>query len=107
MLHSLPARANGLLRAPQKRVLPARGPRPASGAYLVYGHVRMIVQDGLNDELWDWLQARGWRQCTYRPDRRRYREAPPGCMLDLIDIPRHLRPLVLHDALAGAIFPPT
>jgi hypothetical protein len=66
----------------------------------------MIVQTGFDDELWDWLQQRGWRESDFHPDRRNYREAPLSSMEDLIDVPAELRSLVLRDLLARASFAP-
>ena len=98
-------RARGLLHIRHRRTTPEPGPKPRAGAYVVYGHVRMIVREGMDDDLWDWLQQHGWRESAFWPERRRYREAPVACMEDLIDVPAELRPLVLRDALALAMFP--
>ena len=43
----------------------------------------MVVQAGLTPELWEWLQDRGFREITHRPDRRRYREMPPALVAAL------------------------
>jgi len=48
----------------------------------------MVVQAGLTPELWEWLQDRGFREITHRPDRRRYRDVPPALVATLCDAPR-------------------
>jgi hypothetical protein len=30
----------------------------------------------MSDDLWQWLSSLGWREVTFRPDRRRYRDVP-------------------------------
>lgn len=52
--------------------------KPAAGAKIIKGDLRMTVQVGLSDDLWDWLVDRGWREATYNPDRRRYHDFPPA-----------------------------
>jgi hypothetical protein len=106
MLQSLPERARALLHLRRKRALPTLSATPPVGAYVIYGHVRMIVTAGMHEELWDWLQQRGWRECVFTPDRRHYREAPLSSMTDLVDVTTELRALVMRDALARAAFAP-
>jgi hypothetical protein len=53
------------------------------------------VQSGLSDELWDWLQELGFREITYSPDRRRYRDLPKSIVTRLYDASREeWRPLL-------------
>ncbi len=75
----------GLLRIRTPRRLPRRGRKPRIGSYIAQGDLRMTVQAGLGDELWTWLLEQGWREVTYRPDRRRYREIPVTWVTRLID----------------------
>ncbi|MBV8208534.1 MAG: hypothetical protein JO133_00570 [Burkholderiaceae bacterium] len=64
----------------------------------------MIVLAGMSDELWDWLMDRGWREVTYRPDRRTYRHVPVSCVRKLIDATDDRRSHDLELALARAEF---
>ena len=48
----------------------------------------MVMQAGLGHELWEWLQDRGFRESTYSPDRRRYRDLPPSLITRLYEAPR-------------------
>jgi hypothetical protein len=67
----------------------------------------MTVQAGLSDELWTWLLDQGWRELTYRPDRRRYRELPSVWVTRLIDTLPEKRPQVLQVAAQRASLRPT
>jgi hypothetical protein len=71
----------------ERRQLP-RGPKPRLGAKVFLHDVRMTVQAGLTDELWNWLQQIGFREITFSPDRRRYRDIPPSLVARLFDAPR-------------------
>jgi len=62
----------------------------------------MTVQAGLRDDLWHWLLEQGWRELTYRPDRRRYHSVPATCVSELIDAPAEKRRLVLAFAVERA-----
>jgi hypothetical protein len=66
----------------------------------------MTVPAGFSDELWHWLLEQGWRELSYRPDRRHYRVVPASCMTELIDASAEERPLVLSLAVARASFRP-
>lgn len=89
----------------ERRQLP-RGPKPRFGAKVVLHDVRMTVQSGLHDELWEWLQEIGFREVTINPDRRRYRELPPSLVTMLYDAPREeWRPL-LKQAIRQSVVRP-
>lgn len=75
----------GVLRVRKERAVPRRSSKPAIGACLIKDDLRMTVQAGLGDELWQWLLEQGWRELTYRPDRRHYREIPASWVTRLID----------------------
>ena len=62
----------------------------------------MIVPAGMSDELWQWLLDQGWREETYRPDRRIYRQVPVSCATRLIDATQDDRLSLLEDAMARA-----
>lgn len=96
-----------VLGVQQVRAVPRRGPRPAIGAYVVREDVRMVVQAGLGDELWDWLLENGWRELTYRPDRRRYREIPGSWVTRLIDALPETRGELMRTAITRATSRPT
>ena len=70
-----------------ERQRPPPGPKPKLGAKIYLHDVRMAVQAGLGDELWNWLQELGFREITYSPDRRRYRDLPPSLVTNLYDAP--------------------
>jgi len=67
----------------------------------------MTVQAGLSEELWHWLMDQGWRELTYRPDRRHYREVPAAWVTRLIDAMPETRSLVLGAAVTKASLRPT
>ena len=91
-----------LLGIRRARATPRRTLRPALGARIHAGDIRMVVQAGLDRELWSWLQDRGWREITVRPDRRSYRDVPNSWMTLLIDSPPEQREAVLKAAIADA-----
>lgn len=67
-------RVRTLLRIRKQRQLPPAGPKPSVGSRIVANDFRMTVQAGMSDALWLWLLNRGWREVTYRPERRRYND---------------------------------
>ena len=97
----------GLLRVRKDRALPRRTAKPAIGATIVLRDLRITVQAGLSDELWVWLLDAGWRELTYRPDRRHYREIPSSWVTRLIDALPESRRLVMDAAVARASMRPT
>jgi hypothetical protein len=100
-------RVRTLLRIRVSRGLPAIGAKPALGARLFRDDVRMTVQAGMTDALWRWLVREGWREITYRPDRRRYRDVPAAYVTRLIDsTSNEEREQVLAAAVASATLRP-
>jgi hypothetical protein len=91
-----------LLGIRRERKVPRRTPKPSVGARIFREDVRMVVQAGLDRELWGWLQDQGWREVTVRPDRRLYRDVPSRWMTLLIDSPPEQRIEVLKAAVAEA-----
>jgi hypothetical protein len=89
------------------RALPRRSGKPPIGACVVSGDLRMTIQAGLSDECWIWLLDEGWRELTYRPDRRHYREVPSSWVTRLIDALPEARPMVLTAAVSKASTRPT
>jgi hypothetical protein len=96
----------GLLKIRRDRKLPRRGPKPHIGACVICGEVRMTVQAGLSDELWQWLLERNWRELIYRPDRRRYREIPARWVTLLYDADLGQRERALAAGVAKAAWKP-
>lgn len=96
-------RLRTLLNIRKPRSAPRRGPRPSVGARIFCDDVRMTVQAGVSHELWNWLQAQGWREITYKPDRRRYREISTEWARQLIDCPPEQRAEVLAQAIESAV----
>ena len=95
-------RLRSWLKIRRARVLPERGRKPRIGANIVCGDVRMTVQAGLSDELWEWLLNSDWRELRFRPDRRKYREVPPSLVTRLIDSPPEDRARILALGVARA-----
>jgi len=62
----------------------------------------MVVQAGMDRELWGWLQDQGWREVAAHPDRRTYRDVPASWVTRLIDAPPEDRDAVLKSAIAEA-----
>jgi len=79
----------------QERSRPPAGPKPRMGAKIYLHDVRMVVQSGLSDELWEWFTQLGFREVTFSPDRRHYRDLPRSLVARLYDAPREeWRPLL-------------
>jgi len=90
------------LKIRQPRGLPARGRKPRIGASVVRDDVRMTVQAGLGDDLWEWLLDNDWRELRFRPDRRKYREVPPSLVTRFIDAAPENRQRILAHGVARA-----
>jgi hypothetical protein len=74
-----------MLGVRKQRAVPRPGPKPRLGARIVRDDVRITVQAGLTDATWQWLVLHGWREDTFRNNRRRYREVPPSLVAQLFD----------------------
>lgn len=83
------------------------GSKPRIGAVIFRGDVRMTVQAGLTDDLWEWLTTHGWREPIVWPDRRRYRDIPASLVTRLFDAPAEARMRVLAAAVSRATTKPT
>lgn len=75
MKNPIAALRNALGIRTRRRLLP-RGPKPAPGAKIINGSLRMDVLEGMSPELWVWLSNLGWRKAMYKYDRRKYDEIP-------------------------------
>jgi hypothetical protein len=85
------------------RAKPPAGPKPHVGAKIVKDDLRMTVQAGLTVAAWYWLLDQGWREETFRNDRRRYREVPSSRVAELCDAAdRDERSQLLELAIAEA-----
>jgi len=97
-----------LLGVRRKRAVPAPGPKPRLGARIVKDDVRMTVQAGLADATWHWLVLHGWREDTFRRNRRRYRDVPPSLVAEIFDAadPDECAKLVQQAAAEARFRPP-
>jgi hypothetical protein len=103
-MNSLRTRLRSLLGEQIPRGLPRRSRKPRIGAYVVHVEegLRLVMQAGLSDELWQWLMDRGWRVTPHHPDRRAYRDIPVSCVTRLIDADPAQREQVLFEAVMSA-----
>jgi hypothetical protein len=106
LFNQLRSLARTLFRIRRPRGVPPARSKPGVGARITHGEYRMIVQAGMTDSLWLWLAQQGWREVTYRPDRRRYLEIPHAFVTELIDAGPDDRPQILEAAKAEAAYRP-
>ena len=99
-------RVRTLLKIRVSRGLPSVGTKPALGARLFRDDVRLTVQAGMTDALWRWLVMEGWREITFRPDRRRYRDIPAAYVTRLIDSSADERDRVIAASIANSTVRP-
>jgi len=104
---SLRSRLRSLLGKPREQVprgLARRGRKPRIGAYVVHVQqgLRLTMQAGLSDELWQWLMDQGWRVPPIHPDRRTYRDIPGSFVTRLIDAHPTERRKVMYEAMKSA-----
>ena len=97
-------RTRSLLGIRRDRKVAARTAKPRIGAQVILGEVRMSIQAGMSEELWNWLQDAGWRESSFRPDRRRYREIPSTWVTRLTDCAASERKHYLALAISKAAF---
>jgi hypothetical protein len=97
-------KVRNLVGVRRARALPRRGRKPPIGVGIVCADVRMIVPAGMSDELWEWLMDQGWREVTYRPDRRIYRQIPASRAARLVDANKEMRMDMLERAIVHAEF---
>ncbi len=96
-----------LLGVHKERSVLRVGPKPKLGAKIVIGDVRITVQTGLTDSTWKWLSDLGWREDSFRVNRRRYRDVPPSLVAELFDATDpDERAMLLDLALSEATFRP-
>lgn len=100
--HWLPANFRTLLGMRKRRALMPTGPKPRHGARIHSGDVRLTVPAEMSDDLWQWLSSLGWREVTFRPDRRRYRDVPHAWAKHLFEARPEQRARVLLKITAVA-----
>lgn len=61
------------------------GTLPQVGTVIIRGEVKMLINQPVPRELWDWLVLSGWRNLPVKTDRRKALIAPPGALKELID----------------------
>lgn len=93
-----------LLKIRVERGRTSVGAKPGLGSKICCEDVRMTVQAGMSEALWRWLVKQGWREITFRPDRRRYRDIPTAYVTRLIDSSAEERERVLAAAVANAAY---
>jgi hypothetical protein len=107
-VHHVRDQVRSLLRIRRERVAPPLGHKPGVGARIACGDLRMTVQAGMSDGLWQWLTRKGWREVLYRPDRRRYRDVPHTLVTQLIDAaPEDRDRLLAHATTHASVRTPT
>jgi hypothetical protein len=98
-------------RREQQRI--REGARPAVGATLCCAGLRMTVQAGMSDDLWQWLVQLGWRELQPRESRFQFRPLPTALVTRLFDGPSVDRDRVLlaairhsgHGSTTRVVFP--
>ena len=91
-----------LLGIRRRRALSQAGPKPRPGARIVSGDVRLTLKSAMSDSLWQWLSRMGWREITFRPDRRRYHDIPDAWTRLLLEAAPEQRAGVLLKAVVAA-----
>ena len=86
------------------RAAPA-GPRPRMGATLCSAGLRMSVQAGLTEEMWQWLAALGWRELRSGENRLHYRALSTLLVNRLYDVGPDDRQKILLLAIREATRP--
>lgn len=76
--------------------------KPAIGATLCCAGLRMTVQAGLGDDLWQWLVKLGWRELQPRENRLNFKPLPTALVTRLFDCPADDRERVLLAAIRQA-----
>ncbi|HET7772736.1 MAG TPA: hypothetical protein VFK82_02815 [Burkholderiaceae bacterium] len=85
----------------QRRQLPVT-PNPGRGVKLINRDYRMVLHIPVKDEMWEWLLEKGWRESTFRPDRRHYRDVPMQATVEFLMAERKQRRKAYVRALEAA-----
>lgn len=86
----------------QKRSAPAVGPIPPVGAFIIRKEIRMVVNQPIPRDLWNWMVLSDWRTIPVRKDRRKTMELPAGALQELISAPPGARDTVHARILSQA-----
>ncbi len=76
--------------------------KPPIGATICCAGLRMTVQAGLSDDLWNWLVGLGWRELKSREDRLRLKPLPTALVTRLFDAQPAERERLLMSAIRQA-----
>lgn len=76
--------------------------KPAIGATLCCAGLRMTVQAGLSEDLWQWLVKLGWRELQPRENRLHFKPLPTSLVTRLFDCPADDRERILLAAIRQA-----
>lgn len=76
--------------------------KPAIGATLCCAGLRMSVQAGLSDDLWQWLVKLGWRELQPRENRLHFKPLPTALVTRLFDCRPEERERILLAAIRQA-----
>ena len=76
--------------------------KPAIGATLCCAGLRMTVQAGLSEDLWQWLVKLGWRELQPRENRLHFKPLPTTLVTRLFDCQDDERERILLAAIRQA-----
>lgn len=76
--------------------------KPAIGATLCCAGLRLTVQAGLSDDLWQWLVKLGWRELQPRENRLHFKPLPTSLVTRLFDCREEERERILLAAIRQA-----
>ena len=76
--------------------------KPAIGATLCCAGLRMTVQAGMSDDLWQWLVKLGWRELLPRENRLHFKPLPTTLVTRLFDCGEFERERLLLAAIRQA-----
>lgn len=102
-----------LLNTPLKDLLARRKPaqpllvppKPRQGATLICAGLRMPVQAGMSDEMWQWLAALGWRELRSGENRLHYKSLSTALVNRLYDVDADERQKIMLMAIREATRP--
>lgn len=83
----------------------ARATKPRQGATLCCAGLRMPVQAGLTEEMWDWMAGLGWRELRSNENRLHFQPLPSTMVSRLYDVSAEDRQRVLVAAIREATRP--
>jgi len=92
----------GRRKAPRVTAL---APKPKMGATLCSAGLRMSVQAGMTDEMWEWLASLGWRELRSGEQRLHYKALSTALVNRLYDVTPDDRQKVLLVAIREATRP--